>query len=127
MDFTNSQDAVLALLGTIFGGAGLEIIRRALSKSKEREDSATAFRDELRTELTQLKTEMMTVERELDMWRLKYYELYETYLRVKFQYEAVTRQLSDHGLAPKDDLDLPLTPLDRDGEAKVESPKEDKR
>ena len=125
MDFSNSQDAIIALVGTIFGGAGLEIIRRVLAKSKEKEDSATAFRNELRTELTALKAEMATVEKELDMWRQKYYELFEKYVLVKIQYDTVVRQLAENKIIPEE-VTLPDTPLDKitldtDEETRVES------
>lgn len=113
MDFSNSQDALIALFGTIFGGAGLEIIRRILAKSKEKEDSATAFRNELRTELTSLKVEMSTVEKELDMWRQKYYELFEKYIFIKVKYEEAVKKLTEHQI-PLDGFQLPDTPLDKD-------------
>jgi len=109
-DPTNPSDAWIALLGTLFGGGGLELIRRALAKSKEREDSATSLRNELRTELTSLKHEMLEVEKELDEWKLKYYELFEKYLLVKLQYEEALTELEKEGIKmPK--RTLPKTPL----------------
>lgn len=108
----NSSDALIALIGTLFGGGGLELIRRALAKSKEREDSATALRNELRTELTSLKAEMLSVEKELDEWKLKYYELFEKYLLVKLQYEEALSELEKEGVKmPR--RTLPKTPLDK--------------
>ena len=107
-----SQDTVLALVGTLFGGAGLEFVRRALSKSKEKEDSATALRNELRTELTSLKTDMQSIERELDVWKQKYYELYEKYVEVKIRYDSALKQLAIEGKIPEE-MNFPSTPLDR--------------
>ena len=121
MDFSNSQDALIALIGTVFGGAGLEIIRRILAKSKEKEDSATALRNELRTELTSLKAEMTAVEKDLDMWRQKYYELFEKYIQIKVQYDSVLKQLAAKNLI-QEDIEFPTTPLDRPEETPVESP-----
>ena len=120
MDFSNSQDALIALFGTIFGGAGLEIVRRVLSKSKEKEDSATVLRNELRAELTALKAEMMTVEKELDMWRQKYYELFEKYVLIKVQYDSVLKQLAAKNII-EEEIVLPDTPLDKPDETPVES------
>lgn len=115
-----SQDAWIALAGTIFGGAGLEIIRRSLAKSKEREDSATALRNELRGELTSLKSEMAAVEKELDLWRQKYYELFEKYVYIKVQYDAAIKALSENGGVPEEII-LPPTPLDKTPEPPVAS------
>lgn len=120
MDFSNSQDALIAFFGTVFGGAGLEFIRRMLAKSKEKEDSATALRNELRTELTSLKTEMITVEKDLDMWRQKYYELFEKYVLIKVQYDSVLKQLAAKNLI-EEEIVLPDTPLDKNEEPPVES------
>lgn len=120
MDFSNSQDALIALFGTIFGGAGLEFVRRVLAKSKEKEDSATALRNELRTELTALKAEMTAVEKDLDMWRQKYYELFEKYILIKVQYDSVLKQLAAKGVI-EEDIVLPDTPLDKPDEPPVES------
>jgi len=120
MDFSNSQDALIALFGTVFGGAGLEFVRRVLAKSKEKEDSATALRNELRTELTALKAEMTAVEKDLDMWRQKYYELFEKYILIKVQYDSVLKQLAAKGII-EEDIALPDTPLDKPEEPPVVS------
>lgn len=106
------SDAWIALLGTLFGGGGLELIRRALAKSKEKEDSAYAMRTELRNELTSLKAEMLAVEKELDQWKLKYYELFEKYLLVKLQYEEALSELEKEGVKMRE-ITLPKTPLDK--------------
>lgn len=119
-----SQDAWIALAGTIFGGVGLEVIRRALAKSKEREDSATALRNELRAELTALKAETAAVEKELDHWKQKYYELYEKYVYIKVQYDAVIKALAAAGQIP-DEITLPPTPLDKLPEPPVVSETDD--
>lgn len=110
MDLSGSQDALIALMGTIFGGAGLELVRRMLAKSKEREDSATALRSELRADISTLKAEFALVEKDLDLWRNKYYELYQTYIRLETQYNVVVRQIADAGVI-KDKVVFPKTPL----------------
>src|SRR6476469_7125016 len=120
MDFSTSQDALIALAGTIFGGAGLEILRKILTKSKDREDSATNIRNEIRGELTSLKAEMATVEKELDMWRQKYYELFEKYILIKVQYDSVLKQLAANKIL-QENIELPPTPLDKTDDAAVDS------
>lgn len=120
MDAT-TQDALIAVIGTVFGGAGLEVVKRMLAKSKEKEDSATSLRNELRSELTVLKGEMIAVERELDLWRQKYYELFEKYVFIKVQYDNAMKKLAQSGIILPD-ADVPLTPLDKEPEPPVESP-----
>lgn len=98
MDINWSDYAIpiIALVGTMFGGAGLEFIKRWLGKAKERDDTATALRNELRGELTSIKQELAAVEKELDEWKTKYYDVVEKYLTVKIQYENLMRQMQSN-------------------------------
>lgn len=123
--------ALYALAGTVFGGAGLEITKRWLGRSKDRDDSATQFRKELRDDLTAIKAELDAVEKELDTWKEKYYSLYEKYLTVKGQLEEALRQIqrdantavnrskaaedNDPVLSPQNDPDLDTDGLDSHG------------
>lgn len=101
---------IIALLGTLFGGAGLEFIKRWLGKAKDKEDTATALRNELRGELTSLKQELAEVEKELDEWKAKYYDVVEKYLTVKIQYENALRQLSDRQIEEPKEVTMPMPP-----------------
>lgn len=101
---------IIALLGTLFGGAGLEFIKRWLGKAKDKEDTATALRNELRGELTSLKQELAEVEKELDEWKAKYYDVVEKYLTVKIQYENALRQLSDRQIEEPKEVTMPIPP-----------------
>lgn len=78
-----TEPAVLALLGTIFGGAGLKIIESFLNRNKIKVDVATQIREELRTEVTTLRTELKHVEDELDEWKGKYYSLLDEFAKFK--------------------------------------------
>jgi len=118
MDAT-TNDALIAVIGTIFGGAGLEVVKRMLAKSKEKEDSATSLRNELRSELTVLKSEMVAVEKELDLWRQKYYELFEKYVFIKVQYDNAMKKLEQSGIILPD-ADIPNTPLDKEPTSPIE-------
>lgn len=84
---------VLALIGTLFGGAGLEVTRRWLNRSKDRDDTATELRKELREELASLKKELDEVEEELDEWKTKYFTLLEQFVNVKGQLEDALRHI----------------------------------
>lgn len=75
--------AWVALLGTIFAGAGFKVIEFILSKNQRKVDTATALREELRKESQALREEMRTVEKALDEWKDKYYTLLQNYLDLK--------------------------------------------
>jgi len=68
-------EAMVALFGAIFGGAGLKIIEQILSRNKVKLDAASEFRKELREDIQALREELRRVEAELDSWREKYYQL----------------------------------------------------
>jgi hypothetical protein len=75
--------AWLALIGATFGGAGLKFIEYYLSRGKAKDDTATVLRAELRTEVTQLRSELVRVETELDSWKGKYYDLLDQFFNLK--------------------------------------------
>lgn len=85
-----ANPAILALIGTIFGGAGLKFIEHWLSRAKTRDDTATQIRNELRTELARIKEDLAearkgqdAAEDESDSWRGKYYERSDELIQVK--------------------------------------------
>lgn len=126
---TNLSDytiPILALLGTLFGGAGLEFVKRWLGKAKETNDIATNLRNELRGELTALKLEMEATEKESNEWRARYYEVLEKYLTVKIQYDNSVRLLRENSLTVPDEVIIPqkvvLTPPPADPTAPVDPP-----
>jgi hypothetical protein len=75
--------AWIALIGTVVGGAGLKVIEKALSRGGDQVDLATKMRAELRSEVTTLKEEIRHVEKDLDLWKEKYFLLLQDYLEVK--------------------------------------------
>ena len=109
---------VLTFLGTVFAGAGLKWIEGKLKKAKDKDDTATNLRNELRTELTALKKEMQDVEKELDEWKAKYFEAYEQLLLFRVQLEQARAIIEAKGgtlpdpppyLTMKKDLPSPTT------------------
>lgn len=89
---------VLTFLGTVFAGAGLKWIEGFLKKAKDKDDTATNLRNELRTELTALKAEIQATEKELDSWRERAYRMQEDLLMMKVQLEAAKRILEANGM-----------------------------
>jgi predicted nuclease with TOPRIM domain len=77
------NQAWLALFAALLGGSGLKVIEYWLNRSKTQDDSAAAMRTELREEVRNLREELRTVEEQLDLWRGKYYELMEEFMKAK--------------------------------------------
>lgn len=73
--------ALVALIGTVFGGAGLKGIESLLNRSKTQNDVAAQIRTELRTDVQALRTELERQEKELDIWKAKYYELLDQFYK----------------------------------------------
>jgi hypothetical protein len=73
--------AVIALIGTVFGGAGLKAIESLLNRSKTQSDVASQIRAELRTDVQALRAELDKLEKELDAWKAKYYDLLDQFYK----------------------------------------------
>jgi len=77
------SQAWVALIAALLGGSGLKVIEYWLNKSKVEQDSAAAFRNELRDEVKTLRDELRKAESELDQWKAKYYELMDEFLKFR--------------------------------------------
>lgn len=73
----------LAIIGALLGGSGLKVIEYWLNRSKTKDDTATDFRNELRTDIKDLRDELRKAEEELDKWRVKYYALMDEFIKYK--------------------------------------------
>ena len=104
---------LLTFLGTVFAGAGLKWIEGFLKKAKDKDDTATNLRNELRGELTALKAEIQATEKELDQWRERAYKMQEQLMYIKIQLESARRILDSHGIVLPEvqPVDLKIDPL----------------
>lgn len=73
--------ALIALIGTLFGGVVLKVVESLLNRGKTQSDVAAQIRTELRTDIQALRDEIRKVETELDMWKSKYYDLLDQFYR----------------------------------------------
>jgi chromosome segregation ATPase len=73
----------IALMGTLFGGAGLKIVENWLNKAKNRAAEEAAAREEFKDEIEALKLEIIRINTLLDEWKTKYYEVREQKTRVE--------------------------------------------
>jgi len=67
--------AWIALIGTVCGGMGLKVLESWLGRNKVKIDEATTLRNELRQEIADLRAENRELEKEVDRWRMDYYDL----------------------------------------------------
>jgi hypothetical protein len=86
------NDAVIALLAAVFGGAGLKFVEALIGRGKVKFDVATQIREELRSEINQLREELRKeiearrkVEAEVVVWKDKYYVVIERLTAVQLQ------------------------------------------
>ena len=87
-------------MGTIFGGAGLKIVESWLGKAKSRADAGSQMREELRSEIAGLRSQLdkaaaeeMRLEGLIEEWRSKYYDLREEKTKVVTELTIVTERL----------------------------------
>lgn len=89
----------IALIGALFGGAGLKIIGdltgKWVNRGREQFDEATAIRKELREELDKVREELSELKAEVDEWKEKYYKLLQEYLDLNTKYKLVEAELTE--------------------------------
>ncbi len=94
---------IATFLAAVFGGAGLKIIEKFLGKETEAAKQATAMRNELRKQVTGLKSDINLLKKEnqalshdLDTWQEKYWELKARNVVLQGQIDTLTRQLEEY-------------------------------
>lgn len=75
---------LFALLGAIFGGAGLKIVEWVLKRGERRETTRAELREELRNDVQHLREVLQRVEKDLDNWKVRYYNLLQAYNELKY-------------------------------------------
>lgn len=76
------MNAWLTLAGAVLGGVGLKVVEHLLGKKKVASDTATELRDEIRTDYKTCKQCLLEKQAEVDEWRNKFYEAYESVMSV---------------------------------------------
>jgi hypothetical protein len=73
--------AWIALIGTVVATVGLKVTEHWLNRNKTSNDDAKQIREELRSQIISQKADIDRLEAEVDEWRIKYYDLRDTYMR----------------------------------------------
>jgi len=88
--------AWIALIGTIFGGAGLKAAESWLGKNRVKVDDAARIRDELRLEITAQREEIKQLEEDVDKWRGEYYNLRDKYVELQTELTLALEKIKAH-------------------------------
>lgn len=67
--------ALLTLAGVLFGGVGLKVVEKILNRGKEKNDTASELRAELRNDIARLREELKEETKDADLYKQKYWEL----------------------------------------------------
>lgn len=91
LDWSSVVVSAIALLSAAISTIGLKLVERWLNKSKDKDTSQLEMRNELRgdlkerlAEIDKLKVEIESLDKAVDEWRKKYYDVYEAYLKLKY-------------------------------------------
>ncbi|ASZ75004.1 hypothetical protein FDI69_gp182 [Rhodococcus phage Trina] len=108
--------AVIGVVSTIAAGGLLEIVKKSLSKAKDKTDADSGLRSELRQdletkrdELLALKKELKELEIESDKWRQDYWTLYALF----FQLKLIATKLTQNDPELKQQIENILAPHER--------------
>lgn len=83
----------IALVGTLFGSAGLKAVEHFLSRDRVKVDDAAKIRDELRLEITSQREEIKALEADALKWRDEYYNLRDKYVALQTELTLALRTL----------------------------------
>lgn len=75
------NEALIGVLGAIFGGAGLKLVEGYFLKGQKKIDIATEIREELREEIRGYKNEVSALRIEVDNWKRVYFRLLEIIIK----------------------------------------------
>lgn len=86
-----SENSVL--ISAIFGGAGVKVIDKFLSRKSDAFDHAEQLRDEMRIQIAGLRDEINAKRIEADEWRSKYWVQMEETVQLKMEVEGLRNEL----------------------------------
>lgn len=114
--------AVIGVVSTVAATTLLEVVKKGLSRAKDKSEQDSGLRTELRAdlqtkrdELIELKKELRALEDESDKWRQDYWSLYAIFFRLKliaiklYQNDPVMREQIENILAPHERDELRRT------------------
>lgn len=73
-DYHVFENSYAAIIAAVFGGVGVRLLDKVLSRRSENFSEASTIRKELRDEVEGLRETMIALREEADSWRSKYWE-----------------------------------------------------
>jgi len=88
----------IAALAALGGGAFVKILEVFFIPRASKEDFAAKLREELRTDIRTLRDEIGRLQKDLDAWKLKYFELLQKYSKLSSKYDELLLKYEDMNL-----------------------------
>ena len=85
--------AWIALIGTIVATVGVKLLERWLGTKDRNTADAAQIRSELKVQLQDARNEINDLEREIDQWRVKYYEVLEQLVAKKIELQNALNEI----------------------------------
>jgi uncharacterized coiled-coil DUF342 family protein len=95
-DLSSISETQAALLSAIFGGAGVKLLEKLLSRRSDNFNEAEKIRTELRTQLDTARTEVDEWKSEADDWREKYWEQVAVNIELQSEVEKLKSSHDSH-------------------------------
>jgi dsDNA-specific endonuclease/ATPase MutS2 len=106
------MNSILVLLIGVLGGSfGVELIKSLFGLSKIKFDDATKIRAELHTEVTTLRQEIRSLQKDLDYWKGEYYTLLQKYNEEKEAWKQKYFELQEQRDQEKDQYQSTLNQI----------------
>lgn len=109
--------AVIGVVSTVAATSVLEIVKRFLSRAKDKSEQDSGLRTELRedlsskrTEIADMKRELKELEEESDRWRIDYWALFAVFFQLRlvaikfYENDPTMRAQIEKILAPHEKL-----------------------
>lgn len=91
----NIDPGWLALIGTLCGGTGLKIVEHYLNRKQVKVTDASKIRDELREQIDDQRAEIAKLEKEVEGWRDKYYNLRDDHIKLQTELMISLQKLKE--------------------------------
>jgi hypothetical protein len=79
----------MSVLAAIFGGVGVQLLKKLTTRRSEEFEEAVRIRQELRQEIESLREELDQLKIEVEEWRTKYYQKVEETLETRSEIELM--------------------------------------
>lgn len=90
----NLSQVIIAICAAVLSGMGTALIANIRDHKKEENRKKERYQDQLRLDLKDLKIELYQVEKDLILWKDKYYDAIQQLISVKSELEQAILKIS---------------------------------